>query len=74
MNNGNNYYMNKVFYCTKRLLKFKSPNELVSDEDLMNLFVGFVRLIKKSSELEAEEKYSKKIAKLERELRILKKC
>ena len=66
--------MNKVFYGKKRLLKFKSQHELVSDEDLMHLFVGFVRLIKKSSEIEAEEKYSQKIARLERELSILKKC
>ena len=66
--------MNKIFYGKKRLLKFKSQNELVSDEDLMRLFLGFVRLIKKSSELEAEEKYCQKIARLERELRTLKKC
>ena len=44
-----------VFYTNKRVLKFKSKSPIVSDEDIINLFLGLVRLIKKNSALSLEE-------------------
>ena len=40
--------LKKVFYFKKRILKFQNPNGLVSDEDILNLFLFFLRLIKKT--------------------------
>ena len=53
-----------VYYLRKRLLKFKNPSEMISNEDIMNLFAGFVRLIKKSAQIEMEEKYCNQILQL----------
>jgi len=63
-----NYYCSGVFYFSKHPIKFKKNNELISEEDIFNLFNGFVRLIKKSVTLEIEEKYLNKISFLENEL------
>ena len=62
-----------VYYITPRILQFKNSNSIISDDDLVNMFVGFVRLIKKSTEIEIEDKYLKKIELLEKELRFYKK-
>ncbi len=80
MISGNNYYMknsntvsqNLVFYFKKRIMKFKNPNQLISDDDIMNLFFGVVNLIKKNTEMKIEEKYLNKIAKLEYEIKKMK--
>lgn len=60
--------MNKIFYFKKRILKFKRPNGLISDEDILNLFLGLVKLIKKNTELKMEEKYLCKINKLQAQI------
>ena len=57
------------YYCTPHILKFRKNNELISEEDIYNLFSGFVRLIKKSVELEIEDRYANKIKNLEIELK-----
>lgn len=62
-----------VFYTKKRILKFKNPSEMISNEDIMNLFAGFVRLIKKSAQLEVEEKYCNQIHQLKNEIKYLKR-
>ena len=80
MISGNNYYMknsntvsqNLVFYFKKRIMKFKNPNQLISDDDIMNLFFFLVNLIKKNTEMKIEEKYLNKIAKLEYEIKKMK--
>lgn len=61
--------MNKVFYFKKRILKFKKPNQLISDEDIVNLFLGVVNLIKKNTELKMEEKYMGLINNLKAKIR-----
>lgn len=61
-----NYLQSGIFYCRKQLLKFESNNELISQEDILNLFMGLCRLIKKSSEYVLESKYIKRIKYLER--------
>ena len=65
--------MKKVFYLKKRILKFQNPNGLVSDEDILNLFLGLVRLIKKNTELIMEEKYLHKISSLQAQIKKLSK-
>lgn len=60
-----------IFYFKKRILKFKN-NNLVSDDDITNLFLGLVKLIKKNTELKLEEKYISRINALESELKRLK--
>ena len=81
MNTGNNYYMKKVnpttqkngiYYISKRILKFKQRDEFVTDDDLMHLFLGFVRLLKQTTEREIERKYINKILTLKKELKNLK--
>lgn len=62
-----------VFYTRKQLLKFEKPNETLSEEDMLNLFMGFVRLIKKSTELEAESRYLMEIKKLQNKLKKFEK-
>lgn len=61
--------MNKVFYFKKRILQFKKPSSLISDEDIMNLFLGLVKLIKKNTELKLEEKYLCQINKLQAQIK-----
>lgn len=63
---------NKVFYFRKRVLQFKKNLGLVTDDDIMNLFLGLVRLVKKNTEIIMQEKYLNKIAKLENELNRIK--
>ena len=60
-----------VFYTSKRVLKFKSKSPIVSVEDIINLFLGLVRLIKKNTEISLEEKYLDKISKLQLEIKKL---
>ena len=60
-----------VFYTNKRVLKFKSKSPIVSDEDIINLFLGLVRLIKKNTEISLEEKYLDKISTLQLEIKKL---
>lgn len=63
---------NKVFYFRKRVLQFKKNLGLVTDDDIMNLFLGLVRLVKKNTEIIMQEKYLNKITKLENELNRIK--
>ncbi len=39
-------------------------NAMLSEQDIINLFLGFVRLIKRSATLEVEQKYRRKIKDL----------
>jgi len=64
-----NYNMKGIFYPCCHVLKFKNNNELISEEDIYNLFAGLYRLIKKSTEIEIEEKYLNRIKFLECELK-----
>lgn len=63
---------NKIFYFRKRVLQFKKNLGLVTDDDIMNLFLGLVRLVKKNTEIIMQEKYLNKITKLENELNRIK--
>lgn len=65
--------MKNIFYFKKRILKFQNPNGLVSDEDILNLFLGLVRLIKKNTELIMEEKYLHEISNLQAQIKKLSK-
>lgn len=60
-----------TFFTKKRVLKFKSKSAIVSDEDIMNLFLGLVKLIKKNTEISLEEKYLERINKLQSEIKKL---
>lgn len=63
----------RVFYCKKRILKFKSTSKLVSDEDILNLFLGLVKLIKRNTEISIEEKYISQINQLQSQIKRLSK-
>ena len=82
MNIVNNVIMKKVencknikgvYYIKKRLLKFEKPYDLLSDDDMLNLFMGFVRLIKRSAEIEVESKYLSQIKNLENKIKNFEK-
>ena len=57
-----------IYYIKPRLLHFENES-LISDEDITHLFLGFVRLMKKSIELDIESKYLNKIKRLEQQLK-----
>ena len=61
-----------IYYTRPQILKFENTS-LISDEDMVSLFLGFVRLIKKSVELDMENKYSHKIKLLEKLKDIVRK-
>lgn len=65
--------MNRIFYFRKRILKFQRPNGIVSDEDIINLFLGLIRLIRRNTEIILEEKYINKINKLQTQIQKLSK-
>ena len=62
-----------VFYTKRHLIKFEKPSEMLSEEDMLNLFMGFIRLIKKSTELEVEGRYLSEIKKLQNKLKKFEK-
>ena len=68
-----NHNVSGMFFIRKRILQFQNYNELISDEDIMNLFLGLVRLVKKSTEIKMEEKYSQQIYNMKKEIERLKK-
>lgn len=81
MNGVNNWIMKKliplynqkgIYFCNKQVLKFQAMSDIISEEDIFSLFSGFIRLIKRSAELEVEKKFIKKINHLELELSELK--
>lgn len=63
-----NYDLSGIYYIRKQILQFNIDNDMITDEDIMSLFMGIVRLIKNSCEIQAEEKYLKIINKLKREI------
>lgn len=52
-----NYNFSGIYYIRKQILQFRADNEIISDDDILSLFMGIVRLIKNSCEIKAEEKY-----------------
>lgn len=67
-----NYNFSGIFYFRKQILQFQTDNEYISDDDIMSLFMGMVRLIKNSCEIKAEKKYIKVINDLKKELALMK--
>lgn len=62
-----------IYYISKRLLKFQSRDELLSEEDIMHLFYGFIKLLKDSTKQAIEKKYLNVINTLKREINYLKR-
>ena len=62
----------KIFYFRKRVLQFKKPNDCLTDNDFINLFQGFLKLIKHNAEKNMEFKYQNKILSLENQIQLLK--
>lgn len=66
----NKTYKNKktkkhVFYCsfqTAKILRFEKSDKYLTEQDMMNLFTGFLRLIRRSIISEVENEYKKKLA------------
>jgi hypothetical protein len=58
-----------VFYCYKRILKFPEREDIVSDEDIFDLFKGLITLVKRNAEIKVEQKYEVLIDVLKSELR-----
>lgn len=66
------YNQKGMYFCRKQVLKFQTISDILSEEDIFSLFSGFIRLIKRSAEIEVEKKFIKKINCLESELSELK--
>ena len=71
-----NYQLSKnlsgIYYAKKRLLKFQSRDEILSEEDVMHLFYGFINLLKDSTKQTIEKKYLNIINNLKKEINYLK--
>lgn len=63
-----NYILTGKYFAHKQVLKFQNYNEFITDEDIMNLFLGLVRLVKKSTEMKIEAKYAREIENLKNKL------
>ena len=61
-----------VFYIRRQVLKFPQREALITDEDIKDLFLGLIELIKKNTELKVEQKYENLIDVLKSELRELR--
>ncbi len=46
---------------TAKVLQFEKTDKFLTEQDMMNLFMGFIRLIKKSIAAEIESEYKKKL-------------
>jgi len=57
-----------VYYFSKRILKFPQKDDTIDDEDIVDLFFGLIELIKKNIEIKVENKYSKLINSLNRQI------
>lgn len=68
-----NYNLSGRYYINKQILQFQNYTELISDDDIINLFMGLVRLIKRSAEMKIEAKYSREIEQLKDELKSIGK-
>ena len=60
------------FYFQKKILKFPPREDIITDEDIKDLFLGLIELVKKNAELKVEQKYEKVIDVLKSELRTFK--
>ena len=61
-----------IFYTKRQVLKFPQQEEYITDEDINDLFLGLIELVKKNTELKCEQKYENLIDVLKSELRALK--
>ena len=64
--------MSGIYYPKTHILKFKNNRELISDNDIFDLVMGLINLIKKNTELKIEERYLMEIKRLKTEINILK--
>ncbi len=64
--------MTGVFYFQKKILKFPPREDIITDEDIKDLFLGLIELVKRNTELKVEQKYEKVIDVLKSELRTFK--
>jgi DNA-binding TFAR19-related protein (PDSD5 family) len=60
------------FYIRKKLLQFPCMEDMITDEDIMDLFKGLIELVKRSTEIKIERKYETLIDVLKCELRNFK--
>lgn len=70
----NSNLKNHHFYFQKNpnILTFKDKSRLLSEKDMINLFLGFIRLVKKSVSYEIEEAYRKKLKYYHNQIKNLK--
>lgn len=56
------------FFAKKQLLQFPCMEDMITDQDILDLFKGLIELVKKSTEMKIERKYSILIDVLKSEL------
>lgn len=68
-----NKYKIKLFIKQREfeVLQFEKLNKHLSEQEMVNLFIGFVRLIKKSITEEVEIKYKKQLIVYENKIKNL---
>jgi len=61
-----------IYFAHKKILRFESRQDIITDNDITDLFMGLINLIKKSTEIKLEEKYMKIINAMKSEIELLK--
>ena len=67
-----NKYMSGRFYIRKQVLQFPGREDMITDEDILDLFKGLIELVKRNAEMKIEQKYEVLIDVLKSELRDFK--
>ena len=71
MENNNCDLENKEKNIVGKVIKL-NHSPLVSDDDITNLFLGLLRLVKRNAEYLCEKKYGRIIASLKKEINLLR--
>ena len=63
-----NKYITGRFYTRKQILHFPAREDMITDEDILDLFKGLIELVKRNAEMKIEHKYEVVIDVLKSEL------
>lgn len=68
-----NKYMTGRFYIRKQILQFPGREDIITDDDILDLFKGLIELVKRNTEMKIEQKYEVLIDVLKSELQEFKR-
>lgn len=60
--------LNGTYFLKRRVLQFPEKEGLISDEDIKELFLGLIELVKRNIEIKTQKKYERTILYLKKEI------